>query len=161
MSKPLIDSNNTNQPTTKTYIPDVGSSNSTTLLPPQNAIATLSFRFIPPLRKRESVFRFSNNATSRIAWSISASASLLDTCWYRPLRREKNLICSRTVRSGKRQSCWRQIPISWRIPCRSVRMSLPATVAYPLVGAIAPVNMLMVVVFPAPTREKSTLLLVS
>jgi len=33
-----------------THMPDVGSSKKTVLLPPQNAIATLSFRFIPPLR---------------------------------------------------------------------------------------------------------------
>ena len=41
----------------------------------QNAIATESFLFIPPLKLVEKVLLFSSKATSRIAWSMPASAS--------------------------------------------------------------------------------------
>mmetsp|Transcript_36306 Transcript_36306/g.87548 ORF Transcript_36306/g.87548 Transcript_36306/m.87548 type:complete len:260 (+) Transcript_36306:4756-5535(+) len=139
----------------KGSMPLVGSSRRTTLLPPQNAIATDSLRFIPPLRFFENVLRFSNKATSLMIWSMCSSASACDMSAYSPFKRAKNRICSRTVNWGKRQSCWRQIPIFWRIPFISELISLPATRALPDDGANAPVSMAIVVVLPAPLCPNS------
>mmetsp|Transcript_23468 Transcript_23468/g.65510 ORF Transcript_23468/g.65510 Transcript_23468/m.65510 type:complete len:209 (-) Transcript_23468:2095-2721(-) len=131
-------------------MPEVGSSRSTVLLSPQNAMATESLRFMPPLRFLENVLRFSCKATSSMLWSIFSSASWADILLYIPLILAKNWTCSLTVSMGKRQSCCKQMPISCRMEVMLVRMSLPPMVAYPSVGAIIPVNMLIVVVFPAP-----------
>mmetsp|Transcript_19975 Transcript_19975/g.36281 ORF Transcript_19975/g.36281 Transcript_19975/m.36281 type:complete len:217 (-) Transcript_19975:1716-2366(-) len=117
-------------------------------------MATDSFRFIPPLKSLENVFLFSNNATSSMLVSTDCSNSSFDFLKWRPLTFAKNSMCSLTVRSGKRQSCCKQIPTPSRMSLICVRMSFPATKAVPDEGATIPVSMEMVVVLPAPLCPK-------
>jgi len=52
--------------------PEVGSSSKTTLEPAQSAMATESFRFIPPLNVCDAEVRFGSKPTARTIRSISA-----------------------------------------------------------------------------------------
>jgi len=114
------------------------------------AIATLSFRFIPPLNLSEKVFCFSNSATSSIADVMPNCASSKDFPEKNPFIRAKNSRCSLTVNWGKRQSCCRQTPMFLRMLGISLPICFPKTVPFPDVGTVIPVSIFIVVVLPAP-----------
>lgn len=133
-------------------IPEVGSSNITILASPIKAIPTDSLRFWPPERVDASWNYTSSNSTA-----LTILSTLLKTSnWvFLHLRAQKSSRCSRTVRKSKRTLCCGQTPRFSLSYYMLSKISKPSTVAWPSVGSISPVNILIVVVFPAPLCPNS------
>ncbi len=126
----------------------VGSSKITTEGLPINAIPELTFLLLPPLKFCTNL---SLNSSNLNTWINSVIVFSIDP-FSRPLRPAINLNVSLTVRySGNISNCG-QKPKFLRAWYFSVLMLYPFIKAFPLVGFISPVNILNVVVLPAPLR---------
>jgi hypothetical protein len=67
-----------------------------------------------------------------------------------PLNEANNLKCSSGVSISNKTSCYGQTPSIILTSCIYSKILIPKTSACPLVGSISPVNIDIVVVFPAP-----------
>mmetsp|Transcript_58428 Transcript_58428/g.136560 ORF Transcript_58428/g.136560 Transcript_58428/m.136560 type:complete len:255 (-) Transcript_58428:925-1689(-) len=135
----------------KGSMPEVGSSRKHTRGWPMIAKQRDNFRRCPPESEDARVFIFSVSPTSSIICCMRPGTSLRCT----PRRRQYMRRCSPTVRSCHKTSCCGQTPMILRMLAIPVHMEKPAMLASPLVGAIMPVSILMVVVFPAPLWPSS------
>ena len=128
--------------------PAVGSSKIRTRGFPIRAMATQSFRFIPPLKALllASILlsRSQRLITSRTSLSVISTA----------FKSANNCTCSRTVNLSHKTLCCGQIPTSSRTAVMSWAMLFPRTKASPPLGSTPPVNICIVVVFPAPLCPK-------
>ena len=137
-------------------IPEDGSSNKTIFALPKRAIASWSFLFYPPERSEAGVFRFKSRLKSYRMSSITWS-------WFSiALNKLKNLRFSSTVILLISTSSYGHTPIkSTKLPysfkrSMSLFLMMFITFAEPDVGLTNPVNIFIVVVFPAPLWPKRT-----
>ena len=131
-------------------IPDVGSSSSTNLESPINAIASESFLFYPPERFLARAYLLEVKFKSSRSWFICALTLWLGVFF----KLANNIKCSSTVKFSKRTSCYGHTPIiSWRTS-KSRKASRPKVSISPDVASTIPVIIYIVVVFPAPLCPK-------
>ena len=135
-------------------MPAVGSSSSTSRLPPMNAIATLSFRFCPP----DSISEYTSFLSTRSTFASIRSTSPSTFADGTPFSAAKNRRCSAHVSPLHRMLCCGQKPISDRTSRSWSRTDFPYTVQSPSDTDSIPVIMFIVVVLPAPLCPSSTVI---